>query len=101
MSRLHEDLAEEVLPHAPWEALAPHFERGAVVYVDGIDLVDAGVALATDDVASVERWLASGELRRPTQDDADGWAAREATFDMLVIEPWVLIANPTAPAAPD
>ena len=91
MDSLQETLAEEVLPDAPWEALAPHYARGVLVYVEGPSLAEAGVALARDDVTTVEKWLADGSMRRATDDDARQWAAAEPTFDILVIDPWVLI----------
>lgn len=93
MSNLVKTLAEDVLPHAPWSAIAPHFARGVVVHVEGVSLAEAGAALAIDDVPTVERWLADGVLRRPTDEDAEAWTESEPTFEILVIDPWVLVTQ--------
>ena len=76
-----------------WEIIEPHYRRGVVIYVRGLTLPEAGAAMALDDVATVEQWLNRGILRRPTPADAEHWARVEAVFDMLVIQPWVLIAD--------
>ena len=91
MSQLIDRLTEEVLPDAPWEAIAPHYARGVVILVEGLTLPEAGAALALDDAEVVEQWLAGGILRRPSDDDARVWAETNTVFEMLVVQPWILI----------
>lgn len=75
-----------------WDELQRHFARGVVVRVAaGLDLVEVAARIAADDVAQVERWLASGELRRAATEDARDWHARRAEFWAVVSAPWVLV----------
>jgi len=75
-----------------WRSLGPHREREALFLVeDGLDLLDAAVAVAGDDTASVAAWLAVGRLRRPTDDEIAAWTeAPDTTFEFLIVQPFVL-----------
>ena len=95
---LADTLAEEVLDTAPWDALAPHYGRGVVLFVEGLSLTEVGAALVLDDVETVEGWLEDGLIRRPDDNDADEWNASNPTFDMLVVQPWVLVSKPQTPS---
>lgn len=75
-----------------WSDLARHFARGVVIRVEtSVDLVDAAACLARDDTAQLTTWLASGELRRASDDDARDWNARSPRFWCVVTAPWVLV----------
>lgn len=78
-----------------WETLAVHHAREALFVVDGqLDLIDAAIAVATDDRDPVAAWLASGLLARPTEEQADAWGAeREAgpRFVFVIVQPFVLV----------
>ncbi|UJR82723.1 DUF2288 family protein [Sandaracinus amylolyticus] len=78
--------------------LAAHLERGAVfVVAPQLDLVACGLAIATDDRAAVERWIASGDLRRPTTDELEKWPSDEGrTWISVVVQPYVLLQDPKA-----
>lgn len=78
---------------AQWEWLRAHNERGALIVVDGmLELAQVGDRIAADDMASVQAWLASGLLAKPTREQLDRWDAEpHAPFAMLVISPYVLI----------
>ncbi len=89
-------LADEVLDTAPWDAIAPHYARGVVLLVDGPTLSEAGAVLVLDDVKILESWLADGRVRRLTDTDAEQWNASNPSFDILIVEPWVLIATRVA-----
>ena len=75
-----------------WSDLLPHFKSKALLYVDPtLAIADVGAALATDDKAKVERWIASGDLVRPGEAHADFWASSGAEFTAVVVSPFVLI----------
>lgn len=76
-----------------WEHLETSGHLDAIVVVaNDLDLADAGVALANNDVANVQAWLASGRLHRPGDVELATWrAAPERTFEMIVVQPFVLV----------
>lgn len=75
-----------------WRELAPHFARGVVVRVaPELDLVEVALRFAQDDRPQVERWLASGDLARASDDDARAWSAADTSFWAVVAAPWVLV----------
>lgn len=88
------ELAEMVEP-AEWRWLSPHAERGAVVIVDqALDLVDVGMAIATDDVPTVNRWIAEELITKPTQDQVEDWVqAERKRFNALIVQPFVLVQD--------
>ena len=88
---LRAKLNEDLLRHASWEDMRPHVIRGVVFVVQGLPLVDAAVALATDDRAIVEGWTADQTLRRPTQPEVARWAEEKTEFAALIIDPFVLV----------
>jgi len=75
--------------------LRAHLERDAVFVVGtSIDLVDCGVAIATDDVSTVGRWIESGELRKPEADERKAWRlAVGRRWQSLVVQPFVLVQD--------
>lgn len=77
--------------------LVAHLRRSAVFLVGPeLALVDAALAVAVDDTASVAQFLASGALRRPTDDEQRVWAESPGrTWIAIVVQPFVLIADPT------
>lgn len=92
------ELAEMVEP-AEWRWLSPHAARGAVVMVDaGLDLVEVGVAIATDDVTTVNRWIAEELLTKPTADQMEDWVQTERKrFNALIVQPFVLVQDTISP----
>ncbi len=84
-----------------WRDLAPHAKKGAVFIVEkALDLVDVGVAMAENNAAQVEAWIIESTLRRPTPDEHQIWDATPGTyFDMLIVEPFVLIQENERPPA--
>ena len=75
--------------------LRAHLERDAVfVVATTLDLVDCGVAIATDDVATVGRWIESGELRKPDAGERKTWrVAVGRRWQSLVVQPFVLVQD--------
>jgi hypothetical protein len=88
-----EELAVTV-DEASWDALRPHLERDAVILVaSGLDLAEAGHALASDNALLVKEWITTGKLGKPTAAQVAAWDANRQTqqFLLLIIQPYVLI----------
>ncbi|NJN85873.1 MAG: DUF2288 family protein [Leptolyngbyaceae cyanobacterium SL_7_1] len=92
MQELRDALAER-LDEAEWEWLAPHARRSALFVVDGdLDLLDVGVAIANDNVSSVERWIHQQLLYKPSQQQLSDWESdRSQRFRALIVQPFVLV----------
>ncbi len=85
-------LAEE-LTTVEWPRLRPHAARNHLFIVrEGLDLLEAGVALAHDDAAAVQRWIDERLLTRPEQEEMRRWEVEEVTFSFLILSPFVLAA---------
>ena len=94
MSKLEEKLREE-LSIAPWETLLPHAEQDSLICVSSdLGLVDAGVAIATDDVSKVNEWMSTQKIRKPTKEELDNWNKEPGNFfQFLIVQPYVLITE--------
>lgn len=88
------ELAEMMGP-AEWRWLSPHADKGSVVLVDpALDLVEVGYAIATDDVAAVDRWIAEALLTKPTSVQMAEWSqAQRKQFTSLIVQPFVLVQD--------
>lgn len=98
---LKAELTEMVGP-AEWRWLSPHADRGAVVLVDArLDLADVGLAIATDDVATVNRWMAEALITKPSPDQLETWGqAMGKRFQSLIVQPFVLVQDNLAQEVP-
>jgi len=78
---------------ARWHWLQAHNERGALILVEGmLDLALVGERLVADDRVTVESWLASRLLSKPTAEQIENWnALPDKSFSMLIVSPFVLI----------
>lgn len=92
--QLRQELATMVGP-AEWHNLLPHAARDSIVVVNpDLDLVDVGVALATDNVSSVQRWISEALIAKPTVDQLKDWERdRSRQFQVLIVQPYVLIQD--------
>lgn len=83
-----------------WTDLQAHIARDAVIIADEhLDLVDVGMAFATNDTKSVEAWIHAGRLQKPSAEDIARWSlATNLTFTSVVVQPFVLIHRPALPA---
>lgn len=103
-SALMRERLAAILGDVSFRDLRAHAARDALIVVaDELDLLDVGVALATDDAPRVERWIQGKQLTKPTAADLARWPAEPlATFESLVVPPYVLIRprrrGPAAPA---
>jgi hypothetical protein len=94
MQDLRAELAEMV-DEAEWEWLIPHAQRDAIVIVSpGLDLVEVGVAMASDNSAAVQHWITEQMLYKPSPEQLAGWAAdRTHRFSALIVQPYVLVQD--------
>ncbi len=83
---LREKLQGEVLD-ALWDDLAAH---AMLLLAPGIDLLDAAVAMARDDVPGIQRLLEAGALGRPSADTTEAWTRQPVRFQAVIVQPWVL-----------
>ena len=73
--------------------------QGLLLVGPGLPLLDAAVAIATDDAPRVETWLANGKLSRPTHEQLEAWDTDlDKRFEAVVVQPFAL-AQELAPDA--
>ena len=83
---------EKYTGEVDWSYLKPHFESGALLYVDhSLSLTEVGHAFAMDDAKRVSTWRKAGDLVTPSQAHAVYWEESKARFRALVVSPFVLI----------
>ena len=83
---------EKYMGEVGWEYLKPHFESGALLFVDAcLDLKAVAEALVADDKEKVEAWMKSGDLLKPSQPHAGHWASGDENFRAVVVSPFVLM----------
>jgi hypothetical protein len=93
---LKEKLKSEIL-ETNWEPLSAHFARGVLylLYQD-LTIEEVGLAMAEDHVSQIKEWLDHGLLYPPTEEQAKSFNANvDSMFDMLIVEPYVLIQQKT------
>ncbi len=92
MSDLREKLKEN-LDEAEWDWLVPHAQRDVIIVVaDGLDLLDVGEAIATDNIPSVQNWIAEQLITKPSPEQLGNWNGdRTKRFNALIVEPYVLV----------
>jgi hypothetical protein len=94
---IREKLEERIGP-VVYTDLQAHLARDAVfVVAASVSLLECGIAVATDDVSTVEKWIASGELRKPSKIEREAWPGHEGrTWTAVVVQPFVLIQDPVS-----
>jgi hypothetical protein len=92
MKDLREQLAE-ILDEAELEWLKPHIQKDAVILVvPELDLLDVGVAIASDDTLKVQHWIGEQLLAKPSPEILDRWNANpEQKFQAIIIQPYILV----------
>ncbi|XXX79882.1 DUF2288 family protein [Sorangium sp. So ce134] len=95
---MREQLAK-TLGEVFWTDLRAHAVRDGVILVaDDLDLLDVGEAVAANDAAKVQAWIAAGKLTKPTAEDLTRWPLQvDLRFLSLVVAPFVLVRRPAAP----
>ncbi|HEY9906594.1 MAG TPA: DUF2288 domain-containing protein [Thermosynechococcaceae cyanobacterium] len=81
------------IDEAEWDWLAPHVRRDSVIMVTpGLDLVEVALALASDNTASVQRWIDESLIKKPSPDQIAAWNLNQAKrFNALIVQPYVLV----------
>ena len=92
MEEIRKRLTQEV-DRAEWDWLKPHIARDNVVIVNqGLDLVEVGVAIASDQVPSVQRWISEQLIVKPSKEQLEQWSKRDNLhFQALIVQPYVLV----------
>ena len=81
-----------------WRVVRAHVARDSVILVDPhLDLVDVAVAVAGDDTARVESWIAEGRLAKPDRERLDYLETRpDTSFRLLIARPFLLAQEEVA-----
>ncbi len=92
MENIREQLAE-ILDEAELEWLKPHIQKDAVIIVDPqLDLLDVGVAIASDNTQSVQHWIGEQLLVKPSSAILDRWNTDpDLKFQAIIIQPYILV----------
>jgi hypothetical protein len=97
MADLRERLAND-LAAMTWVDLLPHAKRDGLIWVHpDLDFLAVAVAIAEDQVAQVQHWIAEALVRKPSQEELSQWNAsmdqpQPPEFQTLIVEPYVLIS---------
>lgn len=94
MTSIQEQLAQD-MANIEWSDLIPHCQRDAVIVVDeALNLIEAGVAIAEDNVAQVQVWVKEQLLQKPTEQQLSLWnQSPSQQFSTLIVQPYVLISS--------
>ncbi|WP_129574306.1 MULTISPECIES: DUF2288 domain-containing protein [Sorangium] len=95
---MREQLAK-TLGEVFWTDLRAHVARDGIILVAAdLDLLDVGEAVAANDAAKVQAWIAAGKLTKPTAEDLTRWPLQlDLRFLSLVVAPFVLVRRPASP----
>ena len=87
-TRLSEDIAD-----VKWQYLTPHIQRDAIILVTKrLNLIEVGVAIAQDDVNSVQQWISKALIHKPSPEQLTTWNSDSSiSFNTLILQPFVLI----------
>ncbi len=97
MQDFRAELAES-LDEAQWDWLKPHAQRDRVLVVNqALDLLDVGVAIARDDVMSVQHWISEQLVHKPLPEQLSQWNTDQTKrFQALIVQPFVLVQEQAA-----
>jgi hypothetical protein len=92
MSDIKTQLTEE-MAQIEWKELIPHAQRDAIIVVnESLSLIDVAIAMANDDVVSVQEWIGQSLIHKPSVDELSDWNSNpEQKFNTLIVQPFVLI----------
>jgi hypothetical protein len=97
MQDLRAELTQN-LDEAEWEWLITHVQRDAVILVPiELDLVDVGIAIASDNILQVQQWIDEQLLAKPSVAQIGEWNSdRAKRFKSLIVQPYVLVQEKPA-----
>lgn len=92
MNATKEDLALTI-DETEWSWLRGHLERGGLILVDDrLDLAEAALKIAADDIAVIDQWVSDGKIGKPSEIQILHWNEdKQKKFSMLIVSPYVLI----------
>ena len=92
MAELRAELAKD-LDQAEWEWLIPHVKRDSVLIIaKELNLVDVGIAIASDNLQSVQHWISEQLIQKPSETQLSDWNSDpQKRFNTLIVQPYVLI----------
>ncbi|HAA32375.1 MAG TPA: DUF2288 domain-containing protein [Cyanobacteria bacterium UBA8553] len=92
MQDFRAELAQS-LDEAELDWLKPHIQRDVVLVVtQELDLLDVGVAIAQDDIVSVQHWISEQLLHKPFAEQLVEWNTDHSKrFQALIVQPYVLV----------
>jgi hypothetical protein len=74
-----------------FKGLVPYFAQGILRIVEDIDLFDAGVAIAQDQVQTIKNWMDSNQLRELTTKEVELWNEDcSLRFEFIIVQPFVI-----------
>lgn len=75
-----------------WSDLIPHAQRDNLIIVgEPLSILDVGVAIASDDVSTVQKWISQQLIHKPSSDELSIWNDRpDKKFSVLIVQPFVL-----------
>ena len=84
---------QENLDEAEWDWIIPHAKRDAIIVVTPVlDLIEVGVAVASDNTAKVGVWISEALIAKPSAEQMGEWNSdRTKRFETLIVQPYVLI----------
>ncbi len=81
----------------PWTELLKHFAQGNVVWVaNSLDLVDVAVRISHDDKQNISQWMASGQIARVSDQQAQAWLETDTVLWASVVSPFILVQEQKA-----
>ena len=92
MENLRKQLTE-LVDEAQLEWLKPHIQKDAVILVVAeLDLLDVGVAIASDNTQSVQHWIGEQLLVKPSPEILNRWNTNpNQKFQAMIVQPYVLV----------
>ena len=92
MPGLKEKLEKDVADIS-WKDLQPHAKRDAIIVIkDDLDLLEVAAAIAEDNTVSVQAWITSKSISKPTSQQLTDWnQTPEKQFSTLIVQPFVVI----------
>ena len=100
MPDLKEKLSKDIADIS-WKDLLPHAKRDAVIVVkSGLDLSEVAVAIAQDNTNSVQNWIASNSIAKPTAEQLSAWNdVPQKQFTALIVQPFVVVKESDSEAS--
>ena len=92
MPSLNEKLAQDIA-EITWQDLLPHAKRDAVIVIkEELELLEVATAIAEDNTASVQGWIGSQSISKPTAEQLTTWnQTPQKLFVALIVQPFVII----------